>query len=573
MSEPNITQRWPDKVALLEKWLDGETTHEEFAKLDAALIEHPELAHYASQRLSEHRLLGVLHQPNNDDAQCAAILQEIGTQDSAEVDNILNMVQAANLPDPNLPGQRHPESDRSRIRLSVWQVAGMAASLLLAGWIWWNTEANQPPQMATTSQSGAAVATMLLADECRWKDARVFAEGQRLSGRLELISGLAVLRFDGGAELILRGDSELELLSPGEAMLHRGDVVVRASDEAAGFRLLTPASELIDLGTEFSVRVAEAGATTLNVLDGEVSVRPLQSADANAQVLRAGRAIMVDDAQSAPREVVSTPERFDSVVERVHPVGRADLMCAYEGFFYDEGEVALSESRRGKGWVGPWRQRTEAEGFRADEDVSDVLNIVHGKMNVTWPVPGGEDGMLQLPPGKTFRVREMQKPIDLSVDGIFYFSFMVREPDYGNRPRRSRPQEGIRLTFRSNDDYYGEALSFGISPDLHPQIRTGRGVGFFSAADAPSDQTTLWIGKVIARANGEDEVSFRIFSESDELTYAEPSAWHVVSKGLDLSAQLNLTVLTSQGTAARIVDELRIGPTWRSVTPLRETDQ
>ena len=38
MSEPNITQRWPDKVALLEKWLDGETTHEEFAKLDAALI-------------------------------------------------------------------------------------------------------------------------------------------------------------------------------------------------------------------------------------------------------------------------------------------------------------------------------------------------------------------------------------------------------------------------------------------------------------------------------------------------------------------------------------------------------
>ena len=74
-------------------------------------------------------------------------------------------------------------------------------------------------------------------------------------------------------------------------MLHRGDVVVRASDEAAGFRLLTPSSELIDLGTEFSVRVAEAGATTLNVLDGEVSVRPLKTGNANAQVLQAGKAV------------------------------------------------------------------------------------------------------------------------------------------------------------------------------------------------------------------------------------------------------------------------------------------
>jgi hypothetical protein len=180
-------------------------------------------------------------------------------------------------------------------------------------------------------------------------------------------------------------------------------------------------------------------------------------------------------------------------------------------------------------------------------------------------------GMLQLPPGKTFRVREMQRPIDLNSDGIYYFSFMVREPDYGKRPQKARPQEGIRLTFRSSEDYFGETLSFGISADLHPQLRTGRGVGFFSAADAPSDQTTLWIGKVIARGQGEDEVSFRIFAESDELTYAEPSAWHVISKGIDLSASLNLVVLTSQGTAERIVDELRFGPTWRSVTPLKET--
>ena len=70
--------------------------------------------------------------------------------------------------------------------------------------------------------------------------------------------------------------------------------------------------------------------------------------------------------------------------------------------------------------------------------------------------------------------------------------------------------------------------------------------------------------------DGEDEVSFRVFAESDALTYAEPAVWHVVSRNLDLSAKLNLVLLTSTGTAPRIVDELRIGPTWRSVTPMLE---
>ncbi len=83
------------------------------------------------------------------------------------------------------------------------------------------------------------------------------------------------------------------------------DVVVRATDEATGFRLQTPSSELIDLGTEFAVRVADAGATTLNVLEGEVSVRPLSIANVNARVLEAGQAVIINDPQSSPREVHS----------------------------------------------------------------------------------------------------------------------------------------------------------------------------------------------------------------------------------------------------------------------------
>lgn len=560
MSESNITQRWPEEVALLERWLDGEATQDEFTKLDAALSELSEFALYASQRLSEHRLLGVLYQTVCDDVQCDAILNRIQVHHSVDVDKILDVVQTAHLPDQvTVVSSRFPV-----LRLAM--LVACAATLFIASVFFWNSG----PVSRQAAIHSFDVATMLLTEKCQWRDDRNFAEGQRLSGRLKLISGLAVLRFDGGAELILRGDSDLKLLSPGEAKLYRGDVVVRATDEATGFRLQTPSSELIDLGTEFTVRVADAGATTLNVREGEVSVRPLKTATANARVLEAGQAVIINDPQSTPREVHSTGESFASLVNEVNPVGRSDLMLAYEGFFYDEGIVPLSKSRRGKGWVGPWRQRTDFEGFREDEDLTDTLDIVHGEMNVTWPVPGGEMGMLRLPPGKTFRIRQMQQPLNLSEDTIYYFSLMVREPDYENRPRKAKPKEGVRLTFRSSEDYYGESLSFGISPKLSPQIRTGRGIGFLSAGYSPSDQTTLWIGKAITRATGEDEVSFRIFSEADELTYAEPSAWHVVSKGLNLSAKLDLVVLTSQGTASRIVDELRIGPTWRSVVPMKE---
>ncbi len=73
-------------------------------------------------------------------------------------------------------------------------------------------------------------------------------------------------------------------------------------------------------------------------------------------------------------------------------------MLAYEGFFLRRGDCSVEQKPSRKGWVGPWRQRTEFEGFREDEDVTDTLDIVHGQMNVTWPVPGGELGMLRLPP-------------------------------------------------------------------------------------------------------------------------------------------------------------------------------
>ena len=551
---------------LIDRFLEGDLTELELHEFGTLLKQDQRLARDASERLAEHRLLGLLHQPFDSKAFADSVLNAVAGADANEADDIFSKSVGANKKDI----QAQASSNRAW-RSGVYfllAVVLFAVSLFVVQNVI-NENGNRESLVP-----GPIVATLLLAEDCRWRTPpRV--EGERLpTGPLGLKTGLLVIRFDGGAELVLQGDCSLVLLSAGGVQVDRGNVIVRASDEATGFRVETPSSELIDLGTEFSVSVGGNGETKLNVLEGEVSIRPLKNQVAKPQLLGEGNSVIVKTATSNPEKATHDNLRFATVIRNANLRSRADLRFAYEGFFYDEGELPLSESTKGIGWQGPWRKRTIEEGYRADQDTTDSLDIVHGQMNVTWGIRGGELGMLKMPAGFTVRLRKMTQSIKLDADEIYYISMMVREPDHSKRAPNERPRESVRLTLRSSDAYLGESVSFGVSHQLKPRIATGQGVGFVSSSKAPTDQTTLWIGKIVARANGEDEVYFRIFGEddelvSDELSWAEPSQWHVVSRNLDLSASLDLVVLTSEGVAPRYIDELRIGPTWRSVAPLK----
>lgn len=454
----------------------------------------------------------------------------------------------------------------------VLKLAAAIAVLLGIGAVMFR---QSPPEIpiAASAVSTRPIATLLFAENCRWAESQL-AEGTRLaSGRIELLTGTAVVRWDGGAEAVLTGPVELELESAGSARLHHGEVVVRATDGAEGFTLHTPASEVVDLGTEFAVKVESTGATEVHVLDGEVACRD-EGASNQGDVLVAGKAVRFERAESSPKTVELNAPRFAEVIRRIKPKERPDLMTVYEGFPYDAGSYAPAEILKGKGWAGPWRLRSQSEmQTRRELDSATDMRIVHGKLSVAWPVRGGRLGMLEMPAGKSFRVRPMAKPIDMTADAITYFSLMTHEPDHLAKKTRKLPNEGVRLTFRSSVDYWGEALSFGMSQSLRPRIRTGTGYGVISSLSIPDEQSLLWVGKIVSRAEGEDEVSFRIYGQQDSLDYAEPGEWHVVTRGLQHDAKLNLVLVTSQGASPRVVDELRIGPTWRSVVPISEVQR
>ena len=414
------------------------------------------------------------------------------------------------------------------------------------------------------------VATVLFAENCQWVEGGgELAEGSRIGVRdLELDKGMAVIRFDGGAEMIMKAGSKIGLLGAGKGKVFFGQVLVRAEDGAEGFTLDTPTGKVVDLGTEFAVKVEPSGASEVHVLDGMVAVGEGKQAD----VIKAGRAVRFEEREGKAKEVAVDSKRFAESLHDAKPRRRGDLMWIYEGFNYSVGEQSMSSTKGGKGWSSPWRLRSPEENSEdAGRAEKESMRIVRDELNISWPVEGGREGMLELGKGSRFLVRDIAEPIPMDRDGVFYFSMMLRET---TEPGAETNRHGaFRLTFRDSKDYFGDSLSFGFSPERRPHIFTGPGVGFVSATLAPERQSILFVGKVVTRKTANDEISFRMYGEDEELGYAEPAAWHVTSKGVSQSVRFDRLLLTSKGRAPRVVDEIRIGPTWRSVVPFKESEK
>jgi len=71
------------------------------------------------------------------------------------------------------------------------------------------------------------------------------AKGEKLkAGQLELIEGLATLKFSSGVEMVLEGPVDIELLDSMKAILNAGIVVTDVPERAKGFVIQTPTAKL-----------------------------------------------------------------------------------------------------------------------------------------------------------------------------------------------------------------------------------------------------------------------------------------------------------------------------------------
>ena len=108
---------------------------------------------------------------------------------------------------------------------------------------------------------------------------------------------------------------------------------------------------------------------------------------------------------------------------------------------------------------------------------------------------------------------------------------------------------------------------FNLPISQRPQIDMRSGAIFTSPHTVQRNQTQFWVGKIVARQQGEDEVFFRVYGEGEPLDPIEPAAWSVRSRGVQSDARLDIMLLSKFGGGTCWWDEVRIGKSWRAVVP------
>ena len=95
-------------------------------------------------------------------------------------------------------------------------------------------------------------------------------------GPVVLNQGYAKLLMNNGVILTLEAPISFDIKSVNLIKVHHGRLVARVPEQAIGFTVMTPSSEVIDLGTEFGIDVDEKGGSEVHVIEGEVKARGLK---------------------------------------------------------------------------------------------------------------------------------------------------------------------------------------------------------------------------------------------------------------------------------------------------------
>lgn len=210
-----------------------------------------------------------------------------------------------------------PNSRRSKFLL---RGMGFAAVVLLVGFVIWMNDKQRPVQEEQIATRPDYVGILLDTEDAVWGNSNELEEipygtkfhaGQTLS----LNSGIARIRFQCGAGVVLEGPAKIEFRSPLNALLHFGKLAAYVPDDVEGFSVDTSKIRIVDLGTRFGTVVGQSGEAEVHVFEGEVDVKPLET-DKKIANLKARQGIRLQDtaAQNALGKV--EPVKFADVPTR-----------------------------------------------------------------------------------------------------------------------------------------------------------------------------------------------------------------------------------------------------------------
>ena len=251
-----------EQMEWVGRYLSGQATDEEARQLERLLLEKPQLR---TDFLAYARL-----------------------------DSTLPIVAVAKEEIPSAP---------AKLR-SVHRLVLVAASVMLivsASLFWFRHAPDEVAVLGTITQVHEA--------EIQGEHPHLAAGQPVRAGRWNLASGIVEINLKNGVTLVLEGPGELELFSPMRAALLSGQVVVRVPEKAIGFELGSPAARVVDLGTEFAIKVGPNLQTDVQVFEGAVVATGARSGFPSR--MEAGTASRFNlEATSEPLKIEFSETRF-----------------------------------------------------------------------------------------------------------------------------------------------------------------------------------------------------------------------------------------------------------------------
>jgi hypothetical protein len=121
-------------------------------------------------------------------------------------------------------------------------------------------------------------------------EAPVAGEKVQIGMPRSLTSGYVELNSADGLAVVIQGPATFTVQRPGVILLDSGKLTATVGPKAHGFTVNTPATSIVDLGTEFGVNVSPEGETDVETFRGTVSLTPsaVPGASSSPKLLTAG---------------------------------------------------------------------------------------------------------------------------------------------------------------------------------------------------------------------------------------------------------------------------------------------
>ena len=222
---------------LAQKYLESRLNSQEAAELHQWIKAHPESGHELLDQLRVHELM----------------------KEAARAEHVTPM-QAPSA----------PAASRRRTWIATAALIAFGSLVFLM-----SRQERPQPVIGAEPQLGEprsmAMAVLGAQSDAQWHSEAPSLQSPLSPGVLRLREGVARIDFFNGAQVVISGPCDFELLSSNRAYCHSGRVTAEVPPQARGFVIETPAGAIHDLGTSFGLMV-QGDQADLHVFDGEVEL-------------------------------------------------------------------------------------------------------------------------------------------------------------------------------------------------------------------------------------------------------------------------------------------------------------